>query len=456
MMVNYAIGSLALVLLAAAPAAAQNRGECSLPPGAELLSQVAMPQGTMTEIAGPVTVRCSDGTTIKGDRAVHFSWSKEIQVTGNASFSDPEKTIAGDFLNYQGVAGLLTGNGNIVLTDNKSGTVIRGSSLRHTFAQGASLARTEINGPAHAVVRRADAAPGDTANVPTEIDADRFEIVGEQRFTAIGNVAIERGDVTGFAAMAIFDQTGERILLNQLAHLKNDDFRLDSDTIDARLVAGELSEVHARHSARLNAETMQVRSDLLRMYFEESKLQRLVARGLPPGSEMEAAGGADPRAVATAEGMRLVADSIEAIAPGQLLEEVIAVGNAYGERLDSLASGLPEFASRDWLRGDTIHGYFGADTTARAAAQDAERRRVIEKLVAVGTGEGAQSLHKIRDEGQAGPPSINFLIARRITVAFEKGEVEAVDAEGDLKGIHLQPRGAAGNQPQANGEGRGQ
>jgi len=73
------------------------------------------------------------------------------------------------------------------------------------------------------------------------------------------------------------------------------------------------------------------------------------------------------RAVATARDFRLEADSIHAVAPDQELDRVVAVGQGYGERLgDSLGVNLPPLAAHDWIRGDTIIGYFEADTVPAA------------------------------------------------------------------------------------------
>lgn len=163
----------------------------------------------------------------------------------------------------------------------------------------------------------------------------------------------------------------------------------------------------------------------------------------------------------------LVADSIDALAPGQRLERVVAVGNAYGERAaDSLTARLPELIARDWLRGDTITGYFAvvpvADTTAAGAAPAADdtaaavggapadsvrERTVLERLVAVGLEGTAQSLYRIQEEGSESGPSVNYLTANRIVLFLRDGEVTSVEADGPIEGYHLQPRNDGGGDP---------
>ena len=71
----------------------------------------------------------------------------------------------------------------------------------------------------------------------------------------------------------------------------------------------------------------------------------------------------------------------------------------------------------------------------------AAAERVLERLIAVAES-GAQSLHRIQQEDADGEASVNYLIAKRITVQLQAGEVHQVDAVGDVRGVHLQPMAA--------------
>lgn len=116
------------------------------------------------------------------------------------------------------------------------------------------------------------------------------------------------------------------------------------------------------------------------------------------------------------------------------------------------------------MRGDTITGYFAtvavADSTAEASASresvepavasaageedtspsdSTQMRTVLERLVAVGPEGRAQSLYRIREKDDPADPSVNFLVANRIVLLMQNGEVSRVEAEGPIKGWHLQP-----------------
>src|SRR5690606_7042683 len=118
--------------------------------------------------------------------------------------------------------------------------------------------------------------------------------------------------------------------------------------------------------ARLDSEEIDIEGPSIRTFFEAGTVNRLVAKGR--GGET---GAAIEQAYAFSEQFNLNADSIDALLPGQRIEEVVAVGNAYGERLaedDSTRiqitpvtaadSAVARLLAHDWVRGDTIRAFF--------------------------------------------------------------------------------------------------
>jgi hypothetical protein len=149
----------------------------------------------------------------------------------------------------------------------------------------------------------------------------------------------------------------------------------------------------------------------------------------------------------------MIADSIDALAPGRLLERVVAVGNARGERLpaDSAAraeaESLPDVIAHDWVRGDTIIAEFIADTgpageagTEPAVTSAGSGERVLETLTVLGGETPASSAYRFRDAADPGGGlTINYLLAQRIRVDFAEGEVKRLEAEGQITGLYLRP-----------------
>lgn len=135
---------------------------------------------------------------------------------------------------------------------------------------------------------------------------------------------------------------------------------------------------------------------------------------------------ARPRAVA--ETFELEGDSIDVLAPNELLERVVAVGGARGESLarDSLnTEDTPEIARSDWVSGDTIIAMFrpvAADTSAEEGAEPDEGRPSgyqLDRLVALGE---AASLYRMTPSGGDGA----------------EGEEEPGEGEGEGEDIALE------------------
>ena len=159
------------------------------------------------------------------------------------------------------------------------------------------------------------------------------------------------------------------------------------------------------------------------------------ALGTTPGETGDSAAAPPPsRPRAVAETFELEGDSIDVLAPNELLERVVAVGSARGESLarDSLnTEDTPEIARSDWVSGDTIIAMFrpvAADTSAEAGAAPDESRPAggyqLDRLVALGE---AASLYRMTPSGGDGA----------------EGEEEPGEGEGEGEG-------------QAEGEGEGE
>jgi hypothetical protein len=461
-------------------------------------------QGTADErviLSGEAEIRCSDGVMVRADSMISHSASGHREFIGRVFFQDSLKSLTADRVDYEHVDGRLLARGNVVLTDRVDGSVVRnGSELEYLRAtDGRPESWAIVRGRPHATLYDSKTRT-DTVSVsseeapPLEVDADVMEITGERLFRAIGNVALQRGTTHGTAAEAEFDQVEERAVLIGDAMIEDERFTLSGDSLVAFLEGEGLREVRALGDAILLSEDLRVDAPELQVYLRDGAVHRMIAMRLPaeageessvartrdstvagvggdrsgvtPGAGQPEASadsaaadtaGVDagprgpirtvgPQPLATATEFWLVADSIDAVVSDDRLEMVVAVGNAYGERTaDSLTALLPQEVGRDWLRGDTIIGYFAeapppeSNTADSAADGGAKERVVLERLVAIGEGGRAQSLYRIREEGKD-RPGVNYLTANRITLFLQNGEVVSVEAEGPIRGYHLQPK----------------
>jgi redox-sensing transcriptional repressor len=168
-------------------------------------------------------------------------------------------------------------------------------------------------------------------------------------------------------------------------------------------------------------------------------------------------GGLTVRPIADLEDVvAVIADSIQADAPLGVVERLTAVGRAYGTRAaDSLSADLPELIRTDWLRGDTIVGTFlqveGAVAAADSIAEEGDTARTeLETLTAIGSARSLYRMDSSNDEN--GAQAVNYLVATRIALRFEGGEVASVETVGPVEGVHLEPVRAARAEDEATGE----
>lgn len=466
--------------------AAQDGDLCDLDPTVQPDVDV---QGDLIYVRSAFLVRCQSGSELRGNSAVIDRITREIDITGNVQYEDANRRLTSQQATYTTSTGRLYATGSVVFSDKTRQSTLRGPELEYFRPMGdRTLARIAAGQRPHLTVVPESGANGE----PLEIDADRVDGVGQDRFTAVGNVVIRRSDLDAVASQVDYDAAVGTLQLRRNARITRtvgDPVTLSGDAVDARLAGGvvdqvvsrgnakvvgerfdlagstidaaipggQIRQVTSRGDAALTAEELRVDGPEILLFFEADSLQRMVA---PRGGEGQ-------RPVATATTFRITADSLDALLPGQQLDRVIAVGEAYGEAFDTLPDGSPAVTlgappgavDRDWISGDTLTGFFApkpiaaalpapADSTAPREKEEVELRR----LVARG---GARSLYRVADDGagtagaSSGPPELNYVSGSIIELAFEAGELDLARIEGLERGLYLEPV-ASGQPPPAS------
>lgn len=401
--------------------------------------------GTPNEIGyfgGGVLLRCDGGTTIRADSAVRTVLNNRLEFIRNVRYADSTRTLTSNYLQYLGQDRLIVATGDVRLTD-ESGTTLIGPFLSYylkTDTRPEEVLQMPQGRPRAIMV---SAAQPDTSGAAvsardtTIVDANTIEIVGEDRFVGRGQVELTRGDLRTFSSQLVYREQSGLLTLSGAARAETDEYSLHADTLVAQSAEGttEFNEIEGRLGARLESPDMDVTGSRIRLFLEEGEVERLVAVG--------DTGITAQQAVAISPEFRLESDSIDALAPGQELETVFAIGRAYGVRLtpDTLEAEQPELVRNDWVRGDTIIAHFTDPPPAEAVADTSAPSRVLEQLDAVGTESSlASSLYRMLDrQGPDGSYAVNYLNARRITVHLLDGEVSAVEAEDAVHGLYLRP-----------------
>ena len=295
-----------------------------------------------------------------------------------------------------------------------------------------------------------DRARPDTAGVPYTVEGNRIFLQGDQYFLASGDVVIHRDSLNAYADTAEYDQVAERMLLKGSARVEGDSYDLVGRTINLVLPGGEMREVRALREALLTGEDIRLRAPLIQLFLTDGAMERLVAVPLPgdPSSPPQtAADSADlARPVADAEKFRLTADSLEVLAPGEVLDRIFAAGSARGESSarDSLnVPSLPETALKDWLEGDTVIATFSKVERDPLLPPDTvgdEYR--LEELRAVGSAKSLYRLLPSDSTSRAGvdPPAVHYVTGSAILIIMLNGEVDRMEVEGPTHGWHWEPQ----------------
>lgn len=327
--------------------------------------------------------------------------------------------------------------------------------------------------------------------VPWEIDARRIFLEGSRYFRATGNVFIHRDSVDAVADSVEYDGDQGTLFLSREARLNTTDFELSARDILLDIPQDDIRAIEARHESILEGDDLQLLAPTIRMFLAEGELDRLVAVGDPALDSLPEENLAERpphqraqelgfpqfpiRPHAYAQDFLLWGDSIEVEAPGNVLEEVKAMGQARGESMtgDSLNTGeTPSLIRRDWLEGDTIIAMFssrdgegGGEMVAEEAVEevlevapppaaadreseaqaDSSRYR-LDQLVARGN---ARSLYRMApsdstvaeeaEEEEEQRLAVHYVLGDEITILMAQGEVDRMEVKGATRGIHLEP-----------------
>ncbi|HEU0300323.1 MAG TPA: LptA/OstA family protein, partial [Longimicrobium sp.] len=358
----------ALAALAAFPADAAAQNVCNIIYQRGDWVSVGEEGQRVINAAGPLLVQCARGEELRADSAVLYEAINEVHLFRRVDYQDPTRSLTSDYATYNGGNGRLWATGNVVFTDKNRGSTLRGPNLEYYRAgEGRPDAQAIATERPHLTV-----APRENSRQrdPMEVDADRITTVGEKFVTATGTVVIDGKEMDAWADEAYYDADQERLELRRNARTKGESYELTGDYIESDLAEGELEKVLARGQARLVEERLRVTGPQLQLFFAKDTLQRLVSGHMPGGDSVQA------RSVALGRGLRIEADSLEAITPQQRIRQVIAIGTAEGQSWDTLrvqgpapadtAAGdtLPTLGleEQDLIFADTLIGYFKHDS----------------------------------------------------------------------------------------------
>ncbi|MDP2955629.1 MAG: hypothetical protein Q8N53_04350 [Longimicrobiales bacterium] len=468
--------AVCLLLTAAPPLAAQ--GSCQFGAGTGDFRSLDIPgAGRVTYVGKPHFV-CADGVQIWADSAVAYAAQNMSHLLGRVRYLDRTRELRADEARYFSQAARIQAYGNVFIRDTVQGSEIENGDLvylRQTsfreqeqitvttgldgvrprallFMKPAPGAATQGVPPTDsAVAGDSTRVAGDTATAKTPyvVVGDRLFLQGSEYFLASGSVVIEQDSLMAYADTAEYDQIAERMILKGAARVEGETYVLVGRIINLALPGGEMRSVRAVRDAVLTGEDLRLRAPLVQLFLKDGGMERLVATPLPGDPTAPPATAADSadlaRPVADAESFQLTADSVEVLAPGEVLDRIFASGTARGESSarDSLnVESLPEVARTDWLEGDTIVATFSKVEDDPFLPPDtlADQYR-LEKLVARGSARSLYRMLPSDSTSRAGvdAPALHYVTGAGIVIVLSEGEVQRMEVDGPTRGWHLEP-----------------
>jgi lipopolysaccharide export system protein LptA len=492
----FLLGALIPFLVLPSPGEAQDLGtDCELPEFRVLDSSVTMRGFRITWISGPFLLICPDGVRIRADSAVVYEETGRNHLIGRVRFTSPERELQAREADYFETARRLHARGDVFFRDRNRGTEVRGDTLVYLEAtELRPMDDLDVRGRlASALLPRDDLAPGDVDPDPYRVSARRLRFQGDRFFRGTGEVEILREGMRAWSDSMVFDRQLGNLDLRGRARVEGDDGDFEGEHITMVLPEDVLQSVTIRERGHLRTADLDLRGDEIRVWLEDEKIQRLVAVHRPdwPGDPLR------PRPRAVSDDFILEGDSLDALSPGEVLETVHAVGRARGETrgrtpgsrtadaLDPLGlEGMPDLAvpgdaprgipDRDYLEGDEILATFVAvdplerpepvpdvlppDVPRTDEPREARREYQLETLEATGQ---ARSLYRSPpdddEEGAEAPLerwTLSYVLAERIAIFMIEGEVDRMEAEGEVRILHLEPMARAQARPRSEGGGR--
>lgn len=464
----------------AAPQALAGQEGCVFGEGSGIYRRVAISGGGSISYAGTPHFVCEDGVQIWADSAVAYSELGMAHLMGSVRYIDRTRELRADTARYFSDQGRLQANGHVFVREDTDGgsriengslVYLRRTDFRDTETMTVTTAPDGVR--PRAVMRPAapdSASPDAAPPEPYTIVGDRIFLRGDSYFTSSGDVEIERDSLFAFADSVEFDEALDHLVLDRNARVVTDGTELVGRVITIGSPGASSSRIQARREAVLTTDDVLLRSPEILVFLVDGTLERLVATPIAAAGE-EVPDSADVvRPVATIEDFELTGDSLEVVAPAEVVERIVVVGRAQSisTSRDSLnVESLPDVARTDWLRGDTVTVVLKpagdtavvaevpgsvldtiapppvADTSEAGTAPTVPARRPyeVDRVVARGN---ASSLYRLVPSDSAAvvgtdPPALHYVVGSEITVTMAEGEVDHLQVVGQTRGVHLEP-----------------
>jgi hypothetical protein len=393
-----------------------------------------------TYIGAGVIAHCPmQNLTLISDSAEYYGGQHLMYMINHVHYIEPRADVHADRGTYYEIDARLIADGHV---DAKlpSGTTMIGPHADYlralpgvrTQAQLTAIGRPHMN----LVQRDSTGQPSE----PVGVDANTIVSLNDSLVFASGKVDIDRSDVDAHGDSAYMDQGIEFMRLMEQPWIhgkKHRPFTLRGYVIDLYSHLRQLERVKSYAEADAISQELHLISDTIDLRLADGKLNRAYAWG-------------PKRAHAITTDRDDLADSIDAMLPGQVLRQVRSIRKAYAQSTPDTV----KFKSKEkyWMRGDTIIAYFDstqADSAKRAPrpvahpgsspGDSTEDQPQPDVRTVVGIVQ-AQAFYQMAAKDKcADRPALNYTRGHKITINMEHKEVHTVFVVDSAQGVYLEP-----------------
>ena len=391
--------------------------------GGDYRQVVPAPGDTNRFAGGGVLAHC-EGTasTLASDSVAMYGRQRRIDLVGHVVIRDTALALDANFASYFLRDERLEARKNVVATNRRNGSVLRGPHLDYYRAARGVRDTVEMFAASRPTVEYRQAAD---SGEPYIIVGNRIRFKGDDRVWAGGKVTVDRSDFASRSDSLLLDETrGFGVLVGQprVEGKGGKTYTLVGTRIELGLEQREVRLVKALGQGKATGDDWTLTADTIHLMVAERKLQQAFAWG--------EGGGAKSRAHAVSSLYTIEADSIAIDTPGEVLTETRAFGRALSRaKRDSTAPP----ADVDWIAGDSL--------TARLAQERDSTGREHSRLQQILARGAARALtHHFDDRDSTAAPSINYSRGQRIAVLLSGAKIDRVVVAGAAAGVHLEPR----------------
>ena len=403
---------------------------------------------------GGVRAHClGTGTTVSADSFAHYRGPGRLDLIGHVQIRDTAMALDAHFASYFLKDERLEAHNNVVATNRRNGSVLRGPNLKYWRAVKGVRDTVEMYATQRPTVeyrQSPDSGGGGPQQEPYIIVGDRLRFKGDDRMWAGGKVTIDRSDFASRSDSMMLDQTtGFGVLVGKPSvegrgsatpGQPNKGYTLVGTRIELGLAQRDIRQVKALSHGKVTGADWTLTADTIDLRIANRLLQQTFAWGDTTR----------PHAVSTL--YTILSDSMAIDSPDEVLKESRAFGKAYATAKRDSTTPRDQV---DWVHGDSITIRFTQEQDSATKSQHAR----LQELIARGNAralthhperndstkaDSAKTDSTKADSAKAVVPNvaINYSRGHVITMTTLHDRIDRVVVSGNADGVHLEPRPA--------------